>query len=75
MDVNSDNNAEDTKMNVKFEESQLPSPLSDNRHYAAVKDERSATHIYGMGKQRYDDNSSSYSSDREDLLQEHRIKY
>ena len=75
MDVISDNNVEDAKMNVKFEESQLPSPLSDNRHYAAVQNERSATHIYGMGKQRFDDNSSSYSSEREDLLVEHRIKY
>ena len=50
MDMISDNNVEDAKMNVKFEESQLPSPLSDNRHYAAVQNERSATHIYGMGK-------------------------
>ena len=62
----------DLKMNVQFEESQVPSPMSFNKD--ENREQKSVTHIYGMQKQK-DDDISSYSGEREDLLREHREKY
>lgn len=61
-------------MTVKFEESQLPSPMSAGRADNDNRNERSAAHAHGMQNDGHGDSSSFYS-EREDLLQEHREKY
>lgn len=63
----------DLKMNVQFEESQVPSPMSFNKD--ENREQKSVTHIFGMQKQKEDGDLSSCSGEREELLKEHRDKY